>query len=302
MNDKNTILQNPTFVAASELKDICRPLEKLSISYFSHVRVTKSGELSIIGNNPEFIGHYLENEYYNADIHMAKKGALGSFVVWDAIERHGKSLQMHSEAATFGVQHTFTIVEQGRDYNNYYHFANNDTDQSINQTYISNLDLLKLFILHFNESVSQSSLLSHAHALSFHLDEEGEYSYSAQHNLLLPKEKRVEFMNELRLNEFSNISKRLSSIIQTTTRNYSHEDLPKEPSTTKYQPKVTLNQLSKREVECLHLTMRGKSAKQVSSELGISHRTVQEYLTNVKAKLGVASKSELIEQAIILFS
>ncbi|MCE0721877.1 MULTISPECIES: helix-turn-helix transcriptional regulator [Legionella] len=58
---------------------------------------------------------------------------------------------------------------------------------------------------------------------------------------------------------------------------------------------------SQRESQCLHLTVRGKPAKQVASELGISQRTVEEYLNNIKFKLGVSSKAELIDKALNYF-
>jgi DNA-binding CsgD family transcriptional regulator len=50
-----------------------------------------------------------------------------------------------------------------------------------------------------------------------------------------------------------------------------------------------------RENQCLKLTIKGKSAKQIAGLLDLSPRTVEEYLTNIKFKLGVNSKSELIE-------
>ena len=56
--------------------------------------------------------------------------------------------------------------------------------------------------------------------------------------------------------------------------------------------------LSKREIDCLRLTIKGKPAKQVGYELGISQRTVEEYLDNIKRKLKVTSKAALIEKAI----
>ena len=57
---------------------------------------------------------------------------------------------------------------------------------------------------------------------------------------------------------------------------------------------------SRRELQCLGLSIRGKSASKVALDLGISQRTVEEYLNNVKKKLGVTSKSEMINVAINL--
>lgn len=58
---------------------------------------------------------------------------------------------------------------------------------------------------------------------------------------------------------------------------------------------------SKRELECLQLTLRGKTAKQIGVILGLSSRTVEQYLGNLKYKMGVTSKSALIECALKQF-
>jgi len=58
---------------------------------------------------------------------------------------------------------------------------------------------------------------------------------------------------------------------------------------------------SKREIECLRLTVRGKTAKETAFMMGISQRTVEEYLTNIKTKIGVYSKSALIDKVIDQF-
>ena len=67
------------------------------------------------------------------------------------------------------------------------------------------------------------------------------------------------------------------------------------------QPKsIYTRDLSRRELQCLQISVRGRSARQVATELGISQRTVEEYLNNVKKKLGVTSKSEMINVVINL--
>lgn len=59
--------------------------------------------------------------------------------------------------------------------------------------------------------------------------------------------------------------------------------------------------LSKREMECLKLTIKGYTAKKIAKFLGISHRTVEEYIVNIRLKVGVNSKAELIEIAVDYF-
>lgn len=76
------------------------------------------------------------------------------------------------------------------------------------------------------------------------------------------------------------------------------------------KPKIANNQpeyfiasvkFSKREYECLYYTVRGKSAKQIAFHLKISTRTVEEHLINIKNKLNVYSKNELIDKTIDWF-
>ncbi len=56
--------------------------------------------------------------------------------------------------------------------------------------------------------------------------------------------------------------------------------------------------LTQREMQCLQLTIKGFTAKKIAKELGLSFRTIEEYMTNIRVKAGVNSKSELIEMVI----
>jgi len=56
--------------------------------------------------------------------------------------------------------------------------------------------------------------------------------------------------------------------------------------------------LSPRESEVLFLILRGKTAKLAAVVLGLSHRTVQQYIETLRQKFGVDSKIELIDAAM----
>lgn len=55
---------------------------------------------------------------------------------------------------------------------------------------------------------------------------------------------------------------------------------------------------SKQEIKCLRLLVTGKTIKLIGQQLGLSPRTVEYYLINIKRKLNVKTKSELIEKVI----
>jgi len=51
-------------------------------------------------------------------------------------------------------------------------------------------------------------------------------------------------------------------------------------------------------MQCLQLTVKGYTAKKIAQQLGISYRTVEEYLNNIRIKAGANSKSALIEMTM----
>jgi DNA-binding CsgD family transcriptional regulator len=53
-------------------------------------------------------------------------------------------------------------------------------------------------------------------------------------------------------------------------------------------------ELSARQLQCSKLLLSGKTASQIGLKLGLSKRTVEYYLDNVKAKLNCGNKVELI--------
>lgn len=57
-------------------------------------------------------------------------------------------------------------------------------------------------------------------------------------------------------------------------------------------------QLSERELECLFLQLHGKTAKEIAIILGLSKRTIESYVDNIKAKMGSQNKSELLIKAM----
>lgn len=52
--------------------------------------------------------------------------------------------------------------------------------------------------------------------------------------------------------------------------------------------------LTKREYDCAHYLIQGKSSKETARALGISHRTIEEHICNMRTKFGLRNKAELI--------
>lgn len=56
--------------------------------------------------------------------------------------------------------------------------------------------------------------------------------------------------------------------------------------------------LSKQQTDCLKLLALGNTHKQIANALGLSHKTVEHYLENIKNKLKCESRTELVQHAI----
>jgi len=270
--------------AKQDIDLICRPLNQFDISYFAHVHLDENGCASGISNNPGYSEHYIKNKFYNVDINMAKKDIFGNFFLWDLIDGRGKTNTLIKTAAEFGIKHTFTIIENNRDY---YHFATHLDSNLINQTYLANFDLLKLFILHFKNEIKQSkSLLSiYDFALTPEPDSTG-FTITSDIDKCNNINKRAEFISNLSIN--------LDLIDLKSINLIKNLNLDK----SKTFKASSMTALTMREKECLNYYIQGKTAKDIASILQLSYRTVENYLQNAKDKIGVNNKLDLIIQSI----
>ena len=75
------------------------------------------------------------------------------------------------------------------------------------------------------------------------------------------------------------------------------QSVPEKPSQTAGDRKAAFGGLSRREREVALLASRGSTANEIAEQLYVSKRTVESHLVSIYAKLGVASKTELIRRA-----
>ncbi len=269
MTFKTELSKHPSLTHSNDIADICKPLHKLGITYFAHVNIDDVGHFSAINNNPGFYTHYMENNYYNADIHLAGKNIIKDYFVWDSVERCGLSAKMHQEAGAFGVKHTFTIVTPGQNGNDYFHFATNQTDKTINQVYLANIDLLNLFIMHFKDKIMQSKHLREAYQLKFSIDENA-HGYLIQENLADAKnEARRQFLKEISLQKFA--------------------------------APLNAQALTIKEIEILFWLHHGKTTHDISQIVHVAEVTINKRITNIKRKLKCYTQFQLGEYFSAMF-
>lgn len=260
------IKKHPSIILSQDINEICRPLQKLNITYFGHAKIINGNKFTTLCNNPSFTEHYLSNKYYNPDLHMIGKiPSFKDYVVWDAIPHAGDSYRMDHESVKFGVKHTFTIIEINGNVGDYYHFATDITNDFINQIYLSNIDLLKNFIRYFNEKIAQSKALSKAYDIQFDIDNKNIGFDVNLNNSFISDDLKSRFLNEI-----------------SHGRSY---------ETSK------LASLSVRQQQCLYYLAQGMTQKSIAAQLTLSPKTIEHYIVDIKNKLNCSTQSELIRTA-----
>lgn len=248
------IVKHPVFANADDIANFCKPLKLLNINYFSHAHIDDNGEFSAISSNPEFFDLYLSRHFYHSDIHMYKE-KLGNLIFWDFLDWKGESKKLNEIAGSFGIDHTFTICESSTNGYDYYHFSSDSKNNSINQEFIHNLGLLKLFILNFRDKVFNSSLVK-AYDFKFQLDENTNQECCQIDSL---KVDRHEFLRSLNIKR--DVSKNLTM----------------------------------REIEVLSWLQRGKTLDQIAKILHLSEITIKKHIARVKEKTGCTNLFQLGE-------
>ena len=262
MKDLIKIDSHPIFTHADDLQMLCRPLACLGITYFSRVVIHENNAFSALANNPRFVSHYLENQYYNVDIHHAAKDPNNRLILWDSIEIFGKSAQMHHEASSLGVNHTFTIIRSVGSEKHYNHFAIDRPGSQINQIYLTHLDLLEKFAEYFSEQVARSASLRNAHIITF------DDAPTPQPAFVLPEnsqDQRQQFLEILK--QQSNNQGNFLEVLQS---------------------------LPPQQFRCLQILMNGASIKEVARQLMLSPRTVEHHLEKIRKSLGVRTNRKLV--------
>lgn len=251
---------HPTLLYTQELKNLCKPLECIDITTFSHVRVYNDQRLTVLCNHPDFMLNYAQKKYYAADPCINIKPEtidFGQYLVWDAVDCYGKTAAMMQDAADFDFKHIFTIIKSQTEFTDFYHFGTHLLNPSINQIYINNLDLLTHFISFFDKQVNQEKELAIAYDMAFNTDKRADCVSVEPSNFIASKyEKRNAFLRAISLSDNKN--------------------------------------LTAKEKVCAELLLQGKTVKEIARLTERSCRTIEDRVDSLKYKFNAKNKAELI--------
>ncbi|MBN2689128.1 MAG: helix-turn-helix transcriptional regulator [Gammaproteobacteria bacterium] len=164
----------------------------------------------------------------------------------------------------FDIEHLLYVFERFDDHFDLFAFASR-SGVNLNSFYISNFDVLERFMLFFKEKNKE----------------------------IINKAERNRIMLQKRNEQYYCIKSDICG--KSSIQEFNKTDLHKMYRLDKYPVNLqgAIIYITSREMECWELFSRGHSHKRIADMLGLSHKTVDTHLINVKHKLDVHSRDQL---------
>jgi DNA-binding CsgD family transcriptional regulator len=253
-----------------DVDTICKPLYMIGINYFHFVRSYKDKSRISLSNNKLFSEYYYDKCYYLqpaiAKVPNINKSAC---YLWLSLKNN---IIFQDLSNLFDIDNGITIIRNFVNYSDYYYFGSRPGNVEINNLYLVKLKLLERFIAYFTDSATS---LIH---------------YTEKHRIVIPALKNIlEPISPPGL-VFNNINLIEDFEKNTPIKHYRVNDGLQE------------NIFSARQMDCIVGILDGKTAKDISLDLNLSVRTVENYLNNIKFKLGCSKKNDLIKKLKELIS
>lgn len=249
------------FTSATQVEQICQPLKQLGIVFFCYDRCYFDGSHIRLSNDPNWMRVFYDKRYHNT-------------IAYDLPDKDGHVFwSCYQDAALFedarngfNIAKGVTLIERAQDSIHRYGFGTPVNHHGIDKICYQDLDLLYRFVHYFKER--GLALLQQAN----------------QHKILLAENRPVDVATLM--NKPVNDSIRELFLQQTqVSRYYLDTAIPEQ-------------YLTHREAEVATLIRMGKTVKMIAKDLLLSPRTVEEYMSRMKSKLGCCYKSELLNSKL----
>jgi DNA-binding CsgD family transcriptional regulator len=247
-----------------QVQEICKVLVYLGITHFWYDKFLSSGEYCCLGNDLTWKRHFYARDLFNQPnslvhaIRMTPCHQEQSFM-WNEDYKNPQGCSIVSEQLKFNIGHNLSIITKQKDAVETFTFASNKDNSEMNVFYMRHIDIIKDFCAFFKDKASpfiQSCDMKDMARL--------------HENIFFPPESLSPAWGE-----------KISAFLQNISLGSS--------LTHALSPRF-----SKREEECLLLLSTGKTAKVIARDLGLSHRTVEYYISNMKKKVGCRRETDLV--------
>jgi len=254
-----------TLDSISRVQEIVKPLaEYLGINFFGYMKLYNNCSFSVLINGySDFLNNYFnlikeQDTYFKNEFRSTIDNGPNTFLWPTEYKEIPAVASLHNE---HDIWHGYSINYRHSEYIEHYAFAFNKNASNKTDFFIKNSHVLEKFCHYFKSKASDI----------IKKQEQGpKSSYPKRFDISCIEEQsrnRQKFFDEINKNKKSLIANKDGSLIK----------------------------LTKRESECISILMKNKTVKEIGSTLNLSPRTVEHYIDNVKQKLGIRYKSELLD-------
>lgn len=266
MSDVNDLLNFYSSNLSEEFKRLARPLfDCFDLTDFAYSLSEPNGGFFQISNNPE-VGHfYFGNRLYqfNPFICHPQNYKNNQVIITSDFPHRSFHRAQKLVKDQYGLENFLILYKREQDLAHIFMFSSRLENVPLNTIFISNLPTLIRFVEYFlNEWKPYQSRMD---SFKINLGELLGPSYFAMNPDIEKGSARQNRMQFLR--KIGGLGR----------------------------PEVQTDRLSPRELQCIGPFLKGKSAREIADHMDLSRRTVEQYLDNIKSKLGCISKSELFE-------
>jgi len=244
-----------------DVSAICAPLKELGITHFMHGRFFKTGSTFCLTNHWESYFNHCKKEYIISPP-ISKKVVSKKFFYIPTFSRDS-----HFNAAAYDWQNLFNIgqpiyfIENEADHSDLFVFGTTPDNVDIINFYLGNIEILERFKLYFKSEAKKL------------------IEKSNQNRVWLPGAMSANILAAKNIQEREIFKKNI--LKQLEIKHY-------------IIPGMNNQSLTRRELDTIRQFTNGCTTKEAAKNLDLSPRTVESYLSNIKHKLGLTKKSDII--------
>lgn len=257
--EKDSVI-NEFLRVSSDLSELAKPLEQVSITCFSYLKNFKNQTQINLSSQPQWIDDYYSlqlyqsSEYEGAPMNYNEEFSLWSSTNMDSpVIRHGKDY--------FNSDHGITLIERSEQGAEFYFFSGAADSLNMHNKLINNINLLKRFVLYFKDKLNHEIVALERDKCFI----QKPYNQHYNDNIKITGDNVHLKVNRLHLN-INNQEVRFSP----------------------------------RETECIRQLLQFKTSGQLAESMSVTIRTVECFIEQIKRKMNVFSKQELLEKLIKL--
>ena len=229
----------------------------LRITTFTLIRVYDTGERFAISNMADLMEfYYFKSDYYKTyPLEVLHREVPNGYLLANSF---GVSDAVVMAREKFNCDNILVFIDHHKKYTDLWHFGGDADNHNLVNMYFQNLKYLQKFMWHFKESAQDIILLNE--------------------------------LNKMKLVDYESHYEKMKFNFQENLKKMSNQ-APLPPIKRYIVDKGV--HVSQREIECASWCLKGKSAEETGVILGISKKTVEVHLANLKKKFNCFKQSEL---------